>query len=178
MTLTTRPLAKRPLHASYAALAKSFPLRPFRSEAEYDEATNVLHRLVLRDPASLDEGERDYLETLELLSEAYENDHYPSENGSDPVGALKFLMEQNGITTTALGALLGSKGTASEILSGRRLISRANAYRLADRFSVEPALFFQPPVKSERKLRQNNRRGRRAGNVSAISRRAARKLPA
>jgi HTH-type transcriptional regulator/antitoxin HigA len=144
MTRTLRPLVKRPLQPSYQALAGQLPLRPFRSEAEYDAATTLLQDLVLREK-SLDDGERDYLDTLELLIEAYEDEHYPAEQTHDPIAALKFLLKENGMSVTDLGVLLGSKGTASEILSAKKLISRANAFKLAERFSVEPALFFQPP---------------------------------
>jgi len=144
MTRTLRPLVGRPVHRSYKFLSDQFPLRPLRSEPEYDVATAALDRLVLRED-SLDEGERDYLGTLELLIEAYEDEHYAADASPDPLAALKFLMHENGMSATDLGALLGSKGTASEILNGKKLMSRAAAFKLAERFSVEPGLFFQPP---------------------------------
>ena len=160
MTRAARATPLRPVHPSYAALTAKLALRPFRSEGEYDAATAVLQRLVIRDARMLDEGERDYLETLELLIEAYEDEHYPSEREDDPVGALRFLMEQNGVTITDLGRLLGSKSTASEILSGKTLISRANAFKLGERFSVHPALFLQPPRKQGSQLQvQSRKRG-------------------
>ena len=92
MTRTLRPHVGRPVHRSYKSLSDQFPLRPLRSGPEYDAATTVLHRLVLRED-SLDEGELDYLETLELLIEAYEDEHYAADASRDPVAALKFCWQ-------------------------------------------------------------------------------------
>ena len=58
--------------ASYLALVRRFPLRPIRNEKDYEAASEVLDRLAVRDEQTLDAGERDYLETLEMLVEAYD----------------------------------------------------------------------------------------------------------
>ena len=60
-------------------------------------------------------------------------------------------MAQNGMTTTDLGALLGSKSVASEVLNGKRPLSRANVFALANRFCVEPGLFLQPPAQGTKR---------------------------
>ena len=72
--------------ASYIALCREWPLRPIRSEADYDRAVAVLERLVVRREVDLDAGERDYLEMLELAIERYDHEHYPVPCGGTPFG--------------------------------------------------------------------------------------------
>src|SRR5437764_6128620 len=96
----------------YLELVRRFPLRPIRSEAEYDGAAQMLDSLVLRD---LSPGEADYLEVLTLLVEAYDDERDPPDwPESSPAEVLRALVEHRGITTTDLGRVIGSKGVASE----------------------------------------------------------------
>jgi HTH-type transcriptional regulator/antitoxin HigA len=128
---------------SYLDLVRQFPLRPLRSRNEYDRAAAILDQLAVQDEADLDEGETDYLDTLSLLIEAYDRDHFPMPvRKRSPVELLKFLMEQNQMSTTDLGKLLGSKGLASEILHGKRELSKTHIRKLAKRFGLDPGLFF------------------------------------
>lgn len=126
----------------YLELVRQFPLRPIRSEAEYDQAARVLDSLVLR---NLSPGEADYLEVLTLLVEAYDDERDPQGRPeSSPAEVLRALVEHRGITTTDLGRVIGSKGVASELLNGRREPSKAHIRKLADYFRVEPGAFFGP----------------------------------
>jgi HTH-type transcriptional regulator/antitoxin HigA len=128
-------------------IAKS-KLCSIRSPAEYDAAVAMLEQLVMRDEDSLDAGEADYLEVLESLVEAYDDEHYPMPaSDATPLDVLKFLVEQAGMSTSDLGKVLGSKGIASEILNGKREMSKAHIFKLAERFNVEPALFLEKPRK-------------------------------
>jgi hypothetical protein len=62
-----------------------------------------------------------------------------------PTRALRMLVEQAGMTVTELGELLGSKGAASELLSGKRKEpSRAQIARLCARFKVDASVFLLP----------------------------------
>jgi len=134
---------------SYLALMGEFPLRPIRNDAEYDRAAAMVHRLAMRE-GKLDAGEEAYLEVLEALTERYDRDH-SALNADDitPTRALRTLVEQAGMTVTELGDLLGSKGAASELLSGKRKEpSKSQIARLCARFKVEPGLFLLP-VKSK-----------------------------
>ena len=67
-----------------------------------------------------DEGtpEADEIEVLVTLVEAYENKHYPI-NSADPIDAIKFRMEQQGLTPQDLEAYIGSSGRVSEVLNSR-----------------------------------------------------------
>jgi HTH-type transcriptional regulator/antitoxin HigA len=132
-----------PTPRSYLDLVREFPLRPLRSKGDYDRAAAMLDRLAVRSDSDLDEGESDYLETLSILIEAYDREHYPMPTRKrSPVETLKFLMKQNQMSTIGLGELLGSKGLASEILHGKRELSKAHIRKLARRFGIDPGLLF------------------------------------
>jgi HTH-type transcriptional regulator/antitoxin HigA len=124
-------------------LVAEFPLRPLRTEADYLRALEVLDRLAPCEERSLSSDERDYIQTLALLVEEYERKHASVlSTDVDPVEVLKHLMEENDMTTSDLGRLLGSKGIASEILNGKRALSKSHMTTLADRFHVDVGLFF------------------------------------
>jgi HTH-type transcriptional regulator / antitoxin HigA len=128
----------------YLDLVRAFPLRPIRSEAEYDQALELLKNLAGRvDRRSFTAGERDYADALSQFIAGYEAKHYPiAPTLNTPLARLRYLVEQSGMTSGQLGELLGSgKGQASLILNGKRELSKANIRTLADRFNVSPALF-------------------------------------
>ena len=130
------------LPRSYADLVGTFPLRVIRNGSEYARAAKIIHRLALRE-GELDAGEEAYLEVLELLVERYDrqNSSIDAENVS-PTQVLRMLVEQAGMNVTELGHLLGSKGAASELLSGKRKEpSKSQIAKLCARFRVNAGAF-------------------------------------
>jgi len=126
----------------YVALIQDFPLRPLRSEREYDTALKVLDSLAVRPENSLEPGEQDYFDTLTMLVEAYDQEHYPTEmEHGEPLGMLKYLMQESGMTQAELGRLLGNRSLASLILNGHRQLSKTHIRKVASHFKVSPALF-------------------------------------
>jgi len=126
----------------YLGLIQSFPLRPLRSEQEYDAALTVLDSLAVRPEGSLSAGEQDYFETLTMLVEAYDHQHYVTETERrDPLAMLNYLMQESGMTQAELGRLLGNRSLASQILLGHRQLSKTHIRKLADHFKVSPGLF-------------------------------------
>lgn len=69
------------------------------------------------------------MEVLVTLIEAYENEHYPIDP-PDPVEAIKFLMEQQGLTLRDLEAYIGPSGRVSEVLNRKRPLSLRMVKRL------------------------------------------------
>ena len=109
-----------------------------RIEEEYDAAVAGLHKLL--DEVRDDSDPRDRLiETLEVLIEKYDDEHYDLPDAS-PVDLLRFLMEEHGLHQG--NCQIGSQGMVSEILSGRRQLNVRQIQKLAARFGVEPSAFY------------------------------------
>jgi HTH-type transcriptional regulator/antitoxin HigA len=132
----------RKTSSTYLALIDQMPLRPLRSERDYEQAVAVLDRLAIQVEGSLDQGEQDYLDTLTVLVEAFDREHHglPTKK-LDPVTALKYLMEESGMTQADLGRLLGSRALASLVLKGHRGLSKSHIRKLASYFKVSAGLF-------------------------------------
>ena len=77
---------------------------------------------------------------LTILIENYEDKAFPLARVS-PGDSLKALMEDRGLKHKDIWPVLGNKGTATEVLHGRRSISKAQAKRLAEFFRVPVDLF-------------------------------------
>ncbi len=133
----------RRLRDSYFDLVRAFPLRPIRSEDDFDRATAVLIKLAASKPEQkMDAGERDYMETLAVLTQKFEQGRRSRAlPQSTPIERLKFLMEEQGMNINGLGRVIGSQPSASLILSGKRFMSKSQILKLAKYFAVSPALF-------------------------------------
>jgi HTH-type transcriptional regulator / antitoxin HigA len=118
-------------------LAKSLP-RPIRNDEELERLTAILLELDQRQRRTPEEEA--LAEVLTLLIEDYEGKHYPLP-GVSPQESLKALMEDRGLKHKDIWPVLGNKGAATEILGGRRTISKAQAKRLAEFFRVPVELF-------------------------------------
>ena len=128
-------------------LIRQFPLRPIRNGADYKAATAILDRLAIRDEGTLDAGEQDYFEVLTELVCDYDDEHEPVERGT-PLQILKSLMEHAEMNSADLGRLIGNRATAGDILNGRRQLSPAHMFKLADRFGVNASLFLSRPPRA------------------------------
>lgn len=89
---------------------------------------------------SLSPEEEKLLDLLVALIEDFEEQHYQL-NASTPHAILKELMEARGVKASELWKLFGSKGVASEVINGKRAISKAQAKALAEYFKVSADLF-------------------------------------
>ena len=85
-------------------------------------------------------AESRYLELLSVLIERYEQEHEPVD-APNPLEALKELMLAKGMSQANLALLLGSSGITSEILSGKRSLSKTHIKKLAEAFNVSTDLF-------------------------------------
>ena len=132
-------LAVKELTHHYEALCEQVPLRPIRTRTHYRQAVRALNELL--DAGAGDEYHplADLVATLGELIGDYEDAHRLPE-GSDPVGVLRFLMQQHGLTQSGLPEI-GSQGVVSEVLSGRRALNVRQIDALARRFAVSPAVF-------------------------------------
>ena len=97
----------------------SMNIKPIKTKKDYELAMTRLETLF---DAKKGTSKGDELEVLSLLIDKYENDNFPIEL-PDPVEAIKFRMEQLGLTQTDLAELVGQKSRASEILNRKRKLS-------------------------------------------------------
>ncbi|MEW6736750.1 MAG: transcriptional regulator [Acidobacteriota bacterium] len=119
-------------------LAKTLP-KKIETEEEYECFLVAVDRLFdLGDKMSPEEEA--IFDLLTLLIEEYEEREYPIENSS-PLQVLQHLMEERDLKSSDLWSIIGSKGYTSDILNGKRVISKAIAKKLANYFHVSPELF-------------------------------------
>ena len=118
-------------------LVKSLP-RPIHCEAEHTRLVQIL--LELDESENLTPEEEALAEVLTLLIEDYEEKAHPFPKVS-PTASLNALMEDRGLKHKDIWPILGNKGSATEILAGRRSISKAQAIRLSEFLNVPVSLF-------------------------------------
>lgn len=99
------------------------PVRVIESEADYAVALEQMAQLMASDPARGSDSER-LLKTLAVLVRDYESARYPIAS-PDPIEAIKFRMEQQGLAPKDLAPYLGSRSRVSEVLAGKRPLSLA-----------------------------------------------------
>jgi HTH-type transcriptional regulator / antitoxin HigA len=104
-------------------LKLDFPVRVIESERDYEQALQQMADLMAEVPAAGSAEER-LLKTLAVLVRDYESGRYPIAP-PDPVEAIKFRMEQQGLAAKDLVPYLGSRGRVSEVLSGKRPLTLA-----------------------------------------------------
>lgn len=115
------------------------PFRVIRSEQEYDQAIEVLNKLL--DMVGDDENHPLYelLDTLGTLVHDYEERHYPKPVNMG-TNVLKFLMEEHDLNETDLPEL-GNPQAVKALLTGKRELSIHDIQLLAKRFGVSLATF-------------------------------------
>ncbi|MGI0479431.1 helix-turn-helix domain-containing protein [Geminocystis sp. CENA526] len=131
MTLTFSP-------EKYGSLLAQYQPKPITTEAENESAIALAQTLEHKD--NLTQEEITLLELLYVLIEQFENDNYPITEGS-PLEILRHLMEENKIKQEELIGIIGSRGVVSEVVNGKRGISKTQAKALAQFFNVDISLF-------------------------------------
>ncbi len=101
-------------------------IRPIKTETDYDRALADIEQLW---GAAENTPEGDTLDILLTLVEAYEKDHYPIDP-PDPVEAIKFRMEQWGLSRKDLEPYIGTRGRVAEVLNRQRNLSLTMIRRL------------------------------------------------
>lgn len=103
-------------------------IRPIHTKADYKAALKVVSALIDADPKrGTPEGDR--LEIFGTLLEAYEAQHYPIEL-PDPIEAIKFRMDQQGMSAKDLQPMIGGLNRVYEVLNRKRPLSLAMVRRL------------------------------------------------
>ncbi len=107
-------------------------IQPIKTEADYDHALAEINALWGAEP---DTPEGDLLDILMTLVEAYEAKHHPIDP-PDPVDAILFRMEQQGLTRKDLEPIFGSRSRVSEVLNRKRSLSLEMVRKLHKQLNI------------------------------------------
>jgi len=94
-------------------------IKPIKNEEDYTHALRYIENLMDAKPNT---PQMDELEVLTTLVESYEEEYYKIE-APDPIEAIKFRMEQEGLKQKDLISIVGSKSRVSEILNKKRKLT-------------------------------------------------------
>ncbi|MFB8794456.1 MAG: transcriptional regulator [Microcoleus sp.] len=123
--------------ATYSSLLAEVAPKVIETEDEYDRLLVIAERLTFAKNSTPEE--RILYKLLVTLIEVYEAENYPIE--SEPHEILQHIMESSGTRQADLVGIIGSSGVVSEVVNGKRAISKAQAKALGDYFKVSPSLF-------------------------------------
>jgi HTH-type transcriptional regulator / antitoxin HigA len=116
-------------------------LKPIKTEDQYDEALARVYELMQTDVEE-NSADSDELEILIILVKEYENEHYPMPS-PNPLEAIKFRLNQMGLSEKELGEILGYRSRKSEILSGKRKLSLAMIRKLNEVLHIPAEVLIQ-----------------------------------
>ena len=124
--------------SAYSNLLSQYTPQVIETEEEYDRALAIAEKLTFAKNRSPEEKALHKL--IVALIEAYEAENYSMEE-SAPHEVLQHLMESSGTRQADLVGIIGSSGVVSEMVNGKRTISKAQAKALGEYFKVSPSLF-------------------------------------
>src|SRR5712692_7295825 len=150
-------LARMPSTTNGTGNVRRMELRIIKTRAQYHRYLKEARRLVARDPdPSTSEGGR--LELLAKLVEDYEKEHFKFRK-PDPIEAIIFRMEQQGLRQTDLAAIIGGKNRASEVLSRKRPLTLAMIRALHEKLGIPSELLIRQPA-AEYRVSRTRRKGK------------------
>lgn len=135
MKTETNDLTFNRLPATYRDLTDIVMPRPIHDEVDYRHALKVLDAMA---GFPLNADQEDYFEAVSTFVEKYEADRHPLPTAHDPISLIRSLMDEQGMSASDLGRLLGDRSLGHRILSGQRTLSKTHIRRLADRFALDP----------------------------------------
>jgi HTH-type transcriptional regulator/antitoxin HigA len=121
----------------------SAELKPIRTKADYKNALAEIERLW---GAKSGTPKGDRLDVLATLIEAYETRHYPMDP-PDPIEAIQFRMEQQGLTRRDLEPLIGSRARVAEVMNRKRSLSIDMIRRLHEALGISAEVLIRPTRK-------------------------------
>ena len=127
--------------SSYDSLLLEYRPRPIRTPREHRRALEQVEQLIRRHGPHPPRAEGELIAVLSTLIESYEVEQFPRRKPS-PAEMLAHLIDAKQVTKAEVARTTGiPRSTITNVLSGRRQISRDNVSRLARYFSVDPGVF-------------------------------------
>src|SRR5258706_7259385 len=118
-------------------------VKAIRSGSDYEAELKEVDGLWVAKAGTRD-GDR--LDVLATLIDAYESEHYPMDP-PDPIEAIKFRMEQQGLTRRDLEEIIGTRTRIAEILNRKRGLSIGMIRRLHERLGISAEVLIRPSRK-------------------------------
>jgi HTH-type transcriptional regulator/antitoxin HigA len=107
-------------------------IKPVRTKADYERALREIERMW---GAKEGTPQGNQLDVLATLVEAYERKHFPIDS-LDPIEAIRFRLEQQGLDHRALIGVIGGRSRVHEVMHRQRALSLAMIRRLHERFGI------------------------------------------
>lgn len=120
-------------------------IRPVKTKSAYRTALREIESLMTA-RANTPEGER--LDILVTLVEAYERKHFPMDL-PDPIAAIRFVMEQRGLTAKDLEPMLGRPNRVYEVLNRKRPLTLKMIWQLHKGLGIPAESLIRPPAETE-----------------------------
>ena len=115
-------------------------IKPIRSNADHERTLLEIQRLW---GAKEGTAEGDRLDVLVTLVDAYEEKHFPIDP-PDPIEAIRFRLEQQGLDPRALVGVIGGRSRVYEVMQRKRALSLEMIRRLHDRFGIPAEVLIRP----------------------------------
>ncbi len=116
-------------------------IKPIKTDTDYRAALKEIKALM---SAELDSPEGEKLDVLVTLVEAYERKHYPLDL-PDPVEAIKFEMEQKGLSVKDLEPMIGKSNRVYEVLNHKRSLTLKMIRRLHEQLGIPAESLIKQP---------------------------------
>ena len=116
-------------------------IKPIKSDRDYRRTLAQIESLMAALPGTPD-GDR--LDVLATLAEAWEQKHH-SIGPPDPVEAIRFALEQRGLSRRDLEPILGSRSRVAEVLNHKRRLTLPMIRRLHQRLGIPAEVLIQEP---------------------------------
>ena len=115
-------------------------VKPIRTDADHEAA---LEQVAALWGAVVGTRDGDRLDVLATLIDAYEARRYPMDP-PDPIDAIRFRMDQQGLTRRDLEGVIGTRTRIAEVLNGKRSLSIGMIRRLHERLGISAEVLIQP----------------------------------
>ena len=130
---------KRINKRKYAALLANALPAVIKTEAENERMLALAEQLIDKGESRTPEEDQ-LFELVTRLIEDFEDERYPIPD-APPHRILRFLMEQNDLRQSDLLSIFGSRGYVSDVVNGKRAISKTHAKALGEMFHISPEVF-------------------------------------
>lgn len=120
-------------------------MKPIKNKTDHEEAIGEIEALIALDPEpGTDDADR--LQVLATLAEVYEKRTFPLDR-PDPVEAIRFRMEAQGLRQADLVSYIGSRGKVSEVLNRKRPLSLIMIRALSKGLGIPAEILIAEPRK-------------------------------